>query len=236
MHSPRALQGIDTAARPAPDASDHALSPFSALPSPAYAHSHSSPTDGDTSDVSPSASASADAFGCPQAPSLLPDFSTRAASPDGPLRTSHVPKVAVTHPYARLFAKRAAGGAKRRKIWNHALEKSVFTAHEIATMGAPHRRTIYMASLEAHVDRLHAQLLDIGLYPVPFEKLEPFKGLNSKTAKSMVAGLQHDASHIKMKLLELERANHNLRGALGRGAAMFPADGLRDAGMSKCPY
>lgn len=50
-------------------------------------------------------------------------------------------------------------------------------------MGAPHRRTIYMASLEAHVDRLHAQLLSIGLYPIPFEKLEPYRGLNSKTAK-----------------------------------------------------
>jgi len=52
-----------------------------------------------------------------------------------------------------------------------------------STMGAPHRRTIYIASLEAHVDRLHAQLLDIGLFPIPFDKLEPFKGLNSKTAK-----------------------------------------------------
>lgn len=50
-------------------------------------------------------------------------------------------------------------------------------------MGAPHRRTIYIASLEAHVDRLHAQLLSIGLYPIPFEKLEPYRGLNSKTAK-----------------------------------------------------
>lgn len=50
-------------------------------------------------------------------------------------------------------------------------------------MGAPHRRTIYTASLEAHVDRLHAQLISVGFYPVPFEKLDPFKGLNSKTAK-----------------------------------------------------
>ena len=50
-------------------------------------------------------------------------------------------------------------------------------------MGAPNRRSIYVASLEAHVDNLHAQLLTLGLYPVPFEKLEPYKGLNSKTAK-----------------------------------------------------
>jgi len=27
-----------------------------------------------------------------------------------------------------------------------------------STLGAPQRRTIYMASLEAHIDRLHAQL------------------------------------------------------------------------------
>ena len=50
-------------------------------------------------------------------------------------------------------------------------------------MGTPHRRTIYIASLEAHVDRLHAQMISLGFFPVDFEKLEPFKGLNSKTAK-----------------------------------------------------
>lgn len=50
-------------------------------------------------------------------------------------------------------------------------------------MGAPHRRTIYTASLEAHIDRLHAQLLGYALFPVPFEKLDSFRGLNTKTAK-----------------------------------------------------
>ena len=50
-------------------------------------------------------------------------------------------------------------------------------------MGAPHRRTIYLASLEAHIDRLHEQLLSYSLAPVPFEKLEPYRGLNAKTAK-----------------------------------------------------
>jgi len=82
-------------------------------------------------------------------------------------------------------------------------------------MGAPHRRTIYIASLEAHIDRLHAQLLSMGLYPIPFDKLEPYRGLNSKTAKSMVAGLQNDASHTKLKMLELERSSGGLRDILG---------------------
>ncbi|OCH95787.1 hypothetical protein OBBRIDRAFT_702585, partial [Obba rivulosa] len=108
------------------------------------------------------------------------------------------------HPYARLYTKR--DGTKRRKMWNHALEKALFTPQEISTMGAPHRRTIYTASLEAHVDRLHQQLLEYALFPVPFEKLEPFRGLNSKTAKSMVAGLWRDAAEMKIKLLELERS------------------------------
>lgn len=50
-------------------------------------------------------------------------------------------------------------------------------------MGAPQRRTIYTASLEAHIDKLHAQLLSYALFPVPFEKLDCFRGLNTKTAK-----------------------------------------------------
>lgn len=61
-----------------------------------------------------------------------------------------------------------------------------------ATMGAPHRRTIYQASLEAHIDQLHNQLLSFELYPVPFEKLTKFSGLNVKTAKVKLSrhGLQ----------------------------------------------
>ena len=50
-------------------------------------------------------------------------------------------------------------------------------------MGAPHRRTIYTASLEAHIDRLHEQLYSFGAAPVTEEALEPYRGLNAKTAK-----------------------------------------------------
>ncbi|KAI0004325.1 hypothetical protein BJV74DRAFT_881469 [Russula compacta] len=176
-----------------------------------------SPTTSDFSEASVSLTPSppVESFG-PPAPSLLPPPNIQSVfsgiSTSCPSRSPS--EIVIAHPYARLYAKKNATGAKRRKIWNHALEKSVFSAHEIATMGAPHRRTIYIATLEAHIDCLHAQLLAIGLYPVPFERLEPFKGLNCKTAKSMVAGLQHDASHVKMKLLELERANHGLRNIL----------------------
>ncbi|KAI0304879.1 hypothetical protein BC826DRAFT_978739 [Russula brevipes] len=177
-----------------------------------------SPTTSDFSEMSvslaPSPPTGVESFG-PPAPSLLPPPDVQSHFSGISASSSRSPsQIVIAHPYARLYAKKNATGAKRRKIWNHALEKSVFSAHEIATMGAPHRRTIYIATLEAHIDCLHSQLLAIGLYPVPFERLEPFKGLNCKTAKSMVAGLQHDASHVKMKLLELERANHGLRNIL----------------------
>ncbi|TFK41088.1 hypothetical protein BDQ12DRAFT_663963 [Crucibulum laeve] len=115
-------------------------------------------------------------------------------------------KISITHPYARLFAKKDE--VKRRKIWNHALEKALFSPYELSTMGAPQRRTIYIASLEAHVDRLHNQLYSMRYWPVPLDDLEPLAGLNSKTAKSMVAGLQYNASVTKLKLLELERASN----------------------------
>ncbi|KAK2461865.1 hypothetical protein APHAL10511_006328 [Amanita phalloides] len=121
-------------------------------------------------------------------------------------------RINVAHPYARLFAKKDE--VKRRKIWNHALEKSIFSPYELSTLGAPHRRTIYMSSLEAHIDCLHDQLLQIGFWPVAFSELEPYKGLNAKIAKSMVANLQHDASVAKLKLLELERANEELMNIL----------------------
>ncbi|KAH7915825.1 hypothetical protein BJ138DRAFT_997141 [Hygrophoropsis aurantiaca] len=139
----------------------------------------------------------------------FPSDSSPSPSSDLPAPSHREPKrsaarITIAHPYARLYAKK--DGSKRRKIWNHVLEKQLFNSQELSTMGAPHRRTIYIASLEAHIDRLHNQLLSMGLYPIPFDKLEPYRGLNSKTAKSMVAGLQHDATHTKLKILELERS------------------------------
>ncbi|PCH33807.1 hypothetical protein WOLCODRAFT_63237 [Wolfiporia cocos MD-104 SS10] len=110
----------------------------------------------------------------------------------------------MAHPYARLYTRQE--GTKRRKMWNHALEKQLFTAKEISTMRAPHRRTIYTACLEAHIDQLHAQLLEYGLFPVTFDRLERYRGLNIKTAKSMVAGLHRDASELRLKRRELQRA------------------------------
>ncbi|KAI0704941.1 hypothetical protein BC835DRAFT_1261947, partial [Cytidiella melzeri] len=94
---------------------------------------------------------------------------------------------------------------KRRKMWEHALEKNFFTPEEIVSIGAPVRRTIYTASLEAHIEKLHGQLKAIGLAPVPPHKLEPYRGLNSRTAKSMVAGLHRDLTAMKSKLAAIER-------------------------------
>ncbi|KAG6850496.1 hypothetical protein H0H93_012497 [Arthromyces matolae] len=74
----------------------------------------------------------------------------------------HSNRLPVAHPYARLYAKKDE--VKRRKIWNHALEKSLFTPFEISTIGAPQRRTIYIASLEAHIDKLHDQLHEFVVY------------------------------------------------------------------------
>ena len=50
-------------------------------------------------------------------------------------------------------------------------------------MGAPHRRTIYTASLEAHIDRLHEQLASCERPPATKEQLLPYHGLNVKTVK-----------------------------------------------------
>ncbi|KII93227.1 hypothetical protein PLICRDRAFT_49298 [Plicaturopsis crispa FD-325 SS-3] len=208
--------------------SDASYSPNSPSGPPFPAQSHSLPpyqlssTTSSTAHSFPgTADAPADVYPpsySPQPPpyTLHPRNSSTGSGGEFPGTARPFARSTIAHPYARLANKKDAG--KRRKIWNHALEKSLFTPHELSTMGAPHRRTIYMSSLEAHVDRLHAQLLSIGLYPIPFEKLEPFRGLNSKTAKSMIAALQHDDSYTKLKLLELQRANANLRQILERPA------------------
>ena len=44
-------------------------------------------------------------------------------------------QVQISHPYARLFAKKDE--VKRRKIWNHALEKSLFNPFELQVLYYP---------------------------------------------------------------------------------------------------
>jgi len=93
-----------------------------------------SPTTSDASEgsVSVAPSTPVESFG-PPAPSLLP--SPDVQSHFSGVRTScssrSPSQIVIAHPYARLYAKKNATGAKRRKIWNHALEKSVFSAHEM---------------------------------------------------------------------------------------------------------
>ena len=46
-----------------------------------------------------------------------------------PQKSARQVQVQISHPYARLFAKKDE--VKRRKIWNHALEKSLFNPFEL---------------------------------------------------------------------------------------------------------
>ena len=41
-------------------------------------------------------------------------------------------RVNIAHPYARLFAKKDE--VKRRKIWNHVLEKAIFSSYELSVV------------------------------------------------------------------------------------------------------
>lgn len=72
--------------------------------------------------------------------------------------THSTPRVKIAHPYARLFAK--TGEVKRRKIWNHALEKSLFSPYELYVAFS----TIYSPShLVLHTDQ-HSVLLTVAQF------------------------------------------------------------------------
>ncbi|KAK0212574.1 hypothetical protein DFS33DRAFT_1282720 [Desarmillaria ectypa] len=105
------------------------------------------------------------------------------------------------HPYPVIEAR------KRRKAWNHVLEKAIFTSDEISNESAPQRRKVYVSSLEAHIDALHDQLFRMGLWPVFTKELERHMGLNSKTAKSMVATLHHKVLLMQIKIPQYEKMN-----------------------------
>ncbi|KAK0460998.1 uncharacterized protein EV420DRAFT_1529631 [Desarmillaria tabescens] len=107
------------------------------------------------------------------------------------------------HPYPVIEAR------KRRKAWSHVFEKAIFTSEEISNESAPRRRKVYVSSLEAHIDALHDQLLQMGLWPVSTKELERHKGLNSKTAKSMVAMYHHKVVLMQIKISQYEKMNQH---------------------------
>ncbi|KAJ7038128.1 hypothetical protein C8F04DRAFT_1256156 [Mycena alexandri] len=122
-----------------------------------------------------------------------------------------------SHPNAKAQPQRPKPPTKYpRRLWNHALEKPLFSGLELTTLGVPQRRPIYVASLEAHIDRMHTQLLSLGseYYPVPLPELDSFIGLNSKTCKGMIAGLQNDLAFARDRLLDLQQVNEELESRL----------------------
>ncbi|PPQ71338.1 hypothetical protein CVT24_012079 [Panaeolus cyanescens] len=158
----------------------------------------------------------------PENPQKIPPSPSESSSPAPRLSRPrlHSPSTKQSHlhnPYARLAKKEEV---KRRRIWNHAFEKAIFTPYELSTINAPNRRKIYVSSLEHHIDYMHKILEDMGHYPVEESELERHIGLNRKTAKSMVSGLFHDSSIYKLQLLELARANSDLQRIL----ASFPPE------------
>jgi hypothetical protein len=98
-------------------------SPQSSVPS------YDSPSD---TNSSPEFSSSSTTTPPPFYPGDQPPPYNRFPTHDFDTKHSHVglaSRVTIAHPYARLYAKKE--GAKRRKIWNHTLEKSLFSPHEL---------------------------------------------------------------------------------------------------------
>ena len=127
--SPSPALYIDTASSPLPALDSPGAS--SSTPESDPPHILSTPRSGSSDPDSPAFSSSANPPGFLQAPSLLPPVDYRL-----PLTRRHGnctarrAQVDIAHPYARLFAAKK-DGTKRRKIWNHALEKSVFSPQEM---------------------------------------------------------------------------------------------------------
>lgn len=77
----------------------------------------------------------------PPAISSFPDdgitFSPSPRSVEHPARDTDrtAGRITIAHPYARLYAKK--DGSKRRKIWNHVLEKQLFSPQELFALYNP---------------------------------------------------------------------------------------------------
>lgn len=95
---------------------------YSAPPGLPRAHDHKNPILASSQSI-----ASFPDDGISFAPAILPPSSVQH-----PVRDTcrSAGRITIAHPYARLYAKK--DGSKRRKIWNHVLEKQLFSPQELS--------------------------------------------------------------------------------------------------------
>lgn len=108
------------------------MSPYDTSPSPTYGSQElpARPFDATHPDAQPGPPLFSSAYASSEDMQDQPcDLrSSPASASEGQTYLPHL-RTTIPHPYARLYAKK--DGAKRRRIWNHALEKSLFSAHEL---------------------------------------------------------------------------------------------------------
>ncbi|KAH7876544.1 uncharacterized protein C8R40DRAFT_1068354 [Lentinula edodes] len=97
------------------------------------------------------------------------------------------------------------------KIWTKSLTESLFNPVELATSNEKHREAIYATSLEAHVEKLHAQCLRLNNWPVSPEALALLKGQHRTITMEKIVKLQFEISHAKARLAELQSAGSGNR-------------------------
>ncbi|KAJ4495670.1 hypothetical protein C8J55DRAFT_553438 [Lentinula edodes] len=92
------------------------------------------------------------------------------------------------------------------KIWTKSLTESLFNPVELATSNEKHREAIYATSVEAHVEKLHAQCLRLNNWPASPDALALLKGQHRTITMEKIVKLQFEISHAKARLAELQSA------------------------------
>jgi hypothetical protein len=126
-------QSLNTGYMPTPRVSSYFLP---CAPDSSTRYQHSSPIEHSPSPSEfshPNFTLADNSTDSPQSSYRFPDLNAAAV----PIESTHLSTLrsssthqSVAHPYARLYAKKDST-KRHRKIWNHALEKSLFNSHEL---------------------------------------------------------------------------------------------------------
>ncbi|KAJ3884770.1 hypothetical protein GG344DRAFT_83525 [Lentinula edodes] len=92
------------------------------------------------------------------------------------------------------------------KIWIKTLTESLLNPVELATLDEKRREAIYATSLEAHIEKLHAQCLRLNNWPASPNALALLKGQHRMITMKGIVRLQSKISHAKARLAELQSA------------------------------
>ncbi|KAL6310018.1 hypothetical protein BKA93DRAFT_745790 [Sparassis latifolia] len=126
--------------------------------------------------------------------------------PPAPASSSEPASVDEAAPATKKTKSGGKHAETQRKVYFRAVAESVgFQPTDPDTITSHDKKRSYLECLEQYVQWLHGQIRLVGHEPVAFERVPKYRGLNSRSIRTLLVHMQDEARKLHQQTLEDER-------------------------------